>query len=192
MKTKPDTNTAEERPLLSKKQIEQLYRSYRLPFMGYIKKHYRLADDVSQDVFHDSFIVMISNIKAGKFKKQDASLFTYLLGIAKKLVLRRLHKPSQQRLPADWACNQLSDREWTRALDEACRLMAEDDTVCTRILYKFYWEGCSLAEIADEMGYKSADVVKSKKSTCLRRFSFELGNRLRTLEISFRIKHKKH
>ena len=27
-----------ERPLLSKKQIEQLYRSYRLPFMGYIKK----------------------------------------------------------------------------------------------------------------------------------------------------------
>lgn len=168
--------------------VEQLYILYRVQFMGYLRKRYQLAEDVASDIYHDSFLLMVDNIRTGKYRKQDASLLTYLLGIGKNLVLKRFQKEDELPLVAEWLSELLPDADWKYAQEEAYRLVNEGDSVCNRILQFFYWNRLSMAEIAERLGYQSADVAKSKKNSCLRRFSFELKRRLESMDIFYKLK----
>lgn len=168
-------------------QTGRLYEIYKAQFVGYMQKRYQLEEDSALDIYHDSFLVLMDNVRTGKYQKRDASLLTYLVGIGRNLVLRKFRKEDELPLISEWIRELLPDSDWKQALDTAYRLVDEDDSVCNRILKLFYWERKSMEEIADSLGYRSADVAKSKKSSCMRRFSFELRRRLGELGIYFRL-----
>lgn len=174
--------------ILSKDGIEELYRLYRVRFMGYMQKRYQLGEEEISDIYHDSFLLMIDNIRTGKYQQQDASLFTYLLGIGKNRVLKKFQKETERPLVAGWLSELLPDTDWKNALEEASRLVNEGESVCNQILQLFYWKRLSMSEIADRMGYQSASVAKSKKNSCMRRFSFELKRRLEGMGIYYKLK----
>lgn len=174
--------------ILSEEGIERLYVLYRARFMGYVQKRYQLEEETISDIYHDSFLLMIDNIRTGKYQQQNASLFTYLLGIGKNLVLKKLHKKTERVLVVEWLSELLPDSDWKSALEEASRLVNEGASVCNQILQLFYWERLSMDEIAERMGYQSADVAKSKKNSCMRRFSFELKRRLERMGIYYKLK----
>lgn len=174
--------------IFSEKSMEQLYTLYRGQFIGYIQKRYQLEEEMASDIYHDSFLLMMDNIRTGKYRKQDASLLTYLLGIGKNLVLKKLQKKNERPLVAGWISELLPDTDWKSALEEAGRLIGEGETVCNQILQLFYWERLSMSDIAERLGYHSADVVKSKKNSCMRRFTFELKRRLESRGIYYKLK----
>lgn len=174
--------------MIREEGVEQLYAHYRPLFIGYIRKRYQLEEEVASDIYHDSFLLMMDNIRTGKYQQQDASLLTYLLGIGKHLVLKRFQKEDKLPLVAEWVSELLPDTDWKYAQEEAYRLVSEDDSVCNRILRFFYWDRLSMAEIAERLEYQSADVAKSKKNSCLRRFSFELKRRLEGKDIFYKLK----
>lgn len=174
--------------IFSEKSMEQLYTLYRGQFIGYIQKRYQLEEEMASDIYHDSFLLMMDNIRTGKYRKQDASLLTYLLGIGKNLVLKKLQKKNERPLVAGWVSELLPDTDWKSALEEAGRLIGEGETVCNQILQLFYWEKLSMSDIAERLGYQSAEVAKSKKNSCMRRFSFELKRRLESRGIYYKLK----
>lgn len=174
--------------IFSEKSMEQLYTLYRGRFIGYLQKRYQLEEEMVSDIYHDSFLLMMDNIRTGKYRKQDASLLTYLLGIGKNLVLKKLQKKNERPLVAGWISELLPDTDWKSALEEAGRLVSECDTVCNQILQLFYWEKLSMSDIAERLGYQSAEVAKSKKNSCMRRFSFELKRRLESKGIYYKLK----
>lgn len=174
--------------IFSEKSMEQLYTLYRGQFIGYIQKRYQLEEEMASDIYHDSFLLMMDNIRTGKYRKQDASLLTYLLGIGKNLVLKKLQKKNERPLVAGWISELLPDTDWKSALEEAGRLIGEGETVCNHILQLFYWEKLSMSDIAERLGYQSAEVAKSKKNSCMRRFSFELKRRLESRGIYYKLK----
>lgn len=174
--------------IFSEKSMEQLYTLYRGQFIGYIQKRYQLEEEMASDIYHDSFLLMMDNIRTGKYRKQDASLLTYLLGIGKNLVLKKLQKKNERPLVAGWISELLPDTDWKSALEEAGRLIGEGETVCNQILQLFYWEKLSMSDIAERLGYQSAKVAKSKKNSCMRRFSFELKRRLESKGIYYKLK----
>ncbi len=174
--------------IFSEKSMEQLYTLYRGQFIGYIQKRYQLEEEMASDIYHDSFLLMMDNIRTGKYRKQDASLLTYLLGIGKNLVLKKLQKKNERPLVAGWISELLPDTDWKSALEEAGRLIGEGETVCNQILQLFYWEKLSMSDIAERLGYQSAEVAKSKKNSCMRRFSFELKRRLESRGIYYKLK----
>ena len=174
--------------MIREEGVEQLYAHYRPLFIGYIRKRYQLEEEVVSDIYHDSFLLMMDNIRTGKYQQQDASLLTYLLGIGKHLVLKRFQKEDKLPLVAEWVSELLPDTDWKYAQEEAYRLVSEDDSVCNRILRFFYWDRLSMAEIAERLEYQSAEVAKSKKNSCLRRFSFELKRRLEGKDIFYKLK----
>lgn len=174
--------------MIREEGVEQLYAHYRPLFIGYIRKRYQLEEEVASDIYHDSFLLMMDNIRTGKYQQQDASLLTYLLGIGKHLVLKRFQKEDKLPLVAEWVSELLPDTDWKYAQEEAYRLVSEDDSVCNRILRFFYWDRLSMAEIAERLEYQSAEVAKSKKNSCLRRFSFELKRRLEGKDIFYKLK----
>lgn len=185
---KQNLDSPSSEDIIREEGVEQLYILYRAQFMGYIRKRYQLAEDVASDIYHDSFLLMIDNVRTGKYRKQDASLLTYLLGIGKNLVLKRFQKEDELPLVAEWVSELLPDADWRYAQEEAYRLVNEGDSVCNRILQFFYWNRLSMTEIAERLGYQSADVAKSKKNSCLRRFSFELKRRLESMDIFYKLK----
>lgn len=174
--------------MIREEGVEQLYAHYRPLFIGYIRKRYQLEEEVASDIYHDSFLLMMDNIRTGKYQQQDASLLTYLLGIGKHLVLKRFQKEDKLPLVAEWVSELLPDTDWKYAQEEAYRLVSENDSVCNRILRFFYWDRLSMAEIAERLEYQSAEVAKSKKNSCLRRFSFELKRRLEGKDIFYKLK----
>ncbi len=174
--------------IFSEKSMEQLYTLYRGQFIGYLQKRYQLEEEMASDIYHDSFLLMMDNIRTGKYQKQDASLLTYLLGIGKNLVLKKLKKKNERPLVAGWISELLPDTDWKSALEEAGRLIGEGETVCNQILQLFYWEKLSMSDIAERLGYQSAEVAKSKKNSCMRRFSFELKRRLESRGIYYKLK----
>ena len=174
--------------IFSEKSMEQLYTLYRGQFIGYLQKRYQLEEEMASDIYHDSFLLMMDNIRTGKYQKQDASLLTYLLGIGKNLVLKKLKKKNERPLVAGWISELLPDTDWKSALEEAGRLIGEGETVCNQILQLFYWEKLSMSDIAERVGYQSAEVAKSKKNSCMRRFSFELKRRLESRGIYYKLK----
>ena len=174
--------------IFSEKSMEQLYTLYRGQFIGYLQKRYQLEEEMASDIYHDSFLLMMDNIRTGKYQKQDASLLTYLLGIGKNLVLKKLKKKNERPLVAGWISEFLPDTDWKSALEEAGRLIGEGETVCNQILQLFYWEKLSMSDIAERLGYQSAEVAKSKKNSCMRRFSFELKRRLESRGIYYKLK----
>ena len=174
--------------IFSEKSMEQLYTLYRGQFIGYLQKRYQLEEEMASDIYHDSCLLMMDNIRTGKYQKQDASLLTYLLGIGKNLVLKKLKKKNERPLVAGWISELLPDTDWKSALEEAGRLIGEGETVCNQILQLFYWEKLSMSDIAERLGYQSAEVAKSKKNSCMRRFSFELKRRLESRGIYYKLK----
>ena len=185
-KRNPDSSSPKD--VIREEGVSQLYTHYRSLFIGYIRKRYQLEEEVASDIYHDSFLLMMDNIRTGKYQQQDASLLTYLLGIGKHLVLKRFQKEDKLPLVAEWVSELLPDADWRYAQEEAYRLVNEGDSVCNRILRFFYWDRLSMAEIAERLEYQSAEVAKSKKNSCLRRFSFELKRRLEGKDIFYKLK----
>ena len=57
--------------MIREEGVEQLYAHYRPLFIGYIRKRYQLEEEVASDIYHDSFLLMMDNIRTGKYQQQD-------------------------------------------------------------------------------------------------------------------------
>ena len=60
----------------------------------------------------------------------------------------------------------MDEDERFRKLDEVWDKLKDVDRM---ILECYYWEGCKMEEIAQRIGYKSGDSVKSRKNKVLRK-----------------------
>ncbi|MCC6281887.1 MAG: sigma-70 family RNA polymerase sigma factor [Saprospiraceae bacterium] len=122
-----------------------------------------------EDLFQNAFLLMMHNIQEGRLTELTGTLCTYLFGVGKNLIrafLRRHRRtdwlgentppesPGNVQVAADISLmsRQTSDNLWkdVEALGEPGR----------SLLILTYKEGLSAQEIADVMGYASAEVVR--------------------------------
>lgn len=176
--------------LFKDREAAKLYELYKLKFIGYISDRYGIQSDDAMDIYHDSFLQMVRNIEEGKYRKMEASLFTYLIGIGRNLTLKRIENSRESAGLYKWMDEIISDADWGRALDEACRIVSDADTACNKVLQLFYWHRANMGQIAQAMGYQSASVAKNKKMSCMRRFAAELKKRLTAMGIYYKLKNE--
>ena len=142
----------------------------------------RTADADIEDIFQDSCIVLMQKVKEGKFAiTGENSVFKFLvkIGINNACNFIRKHRPLTSKEEVTVTLNlhddnqdvELSVDEQQKAQDEFLdRAFDSLPDTCKAIFKKFYWERKSMDEIADTIGYNTADSVKSKKSNCMKRF----------------------
>jgi RNA polymerase sigma factor (sigma-70 family) len=180
-----------------------IYRNMKSGFISALKGIFvneRFSDDDMEDIFQDSSMVLMRNIKNGSYNvREGSSLFSYFVEIGKLTTFsflrkNRPHKPAKDNeteagpgsiiqwipqrgdkllrfepgkdylpLETEEEKQKLQDEFLERAFDSL------PDT-CKAIFKKFYWERKSMEEIADIIGYNTADSVKSKKSNCMKKF----------------------
>lgn len=152
-------------------EITRVYDAYRADFIRFANRYAVASEDVL-DVYQDAIIVLFEHARLGKLEGLKSSVKTYLFGVGKYMLLKRLKKSGTQPFTDDRILD-MPDEVYDETLHQervgAIQLgLAHLGEQCRKILRLFYYEGKSLDEIQAMMGYTNKDVLKSQKSRCLK------------------------
>ena len=153
------------------KALVLLYESNRKMISAFIARNNGTHDDY-EDMLQEALVVLWERVRAGRFE-YSSKLSTFLFGTVKNIWLRRLAK-AKREIPTDLQSDDQADpigsvldtmieNEETEAVRNALEKIGEQ---CKKLLLLFYWEECSMEEIAGKMGFANAETVKSKKYQC--------------------------
>ncbi len=126
-----------------------------------------------EETTNDALIICIDNICSGKYR-QDASLGTYIVGIAKKCalnVLRKNKRKSQLDTPGEEEEMALSPEDLllTRERNQDLRAALDElGSPCNELLL-LWANDYSYREILDIMDYANENSAKVQKFKCLKR-----------------------
>ena len=158
----------------SQKLITDLYNACKPKFTGFIHHSFPVIDKTTiMEIYHDSFLEMYNDVRAGRLTELTSSVDTYLCGIGKKMALKHLRKRRNLRetefiddLP-DEIEDVFEEEEWNRIQEIALQLLSAMDAYCKEILTLYYLQQKNMREIAVAMNYKNEDSAKSRKSSCM-------------------------
>jgi RNA polymerase sigma-70 factor (ECF subfamily) len=156
--------------------LVEFYQNYRKEFISWSFKKFGASEADALDCFQDAVIVFYRNVVDGKISNLTSSEKTYLFGIGKNLLLRKLKK-DQRSMHVDFENNGLDNlneievselfQGYTMENKIADILKTMRDP-CKSILRYFYFRGFTMEEIAEEMSYKNAQTVKAQKVRCIK------------------------
>ena len=166
--------------------FNNLYKRCRSPFYGYIRKTFHKSNDYVADLFQDSCLALWNNIQNERLTpdKLTCSLVTYINCIGKYTLMARDRRFKE--LVSDQTRSIYTSIYDEESLgNEIERDEVIYDTVskmgepCSSLLDKFYWEKLSCEEIAEKMGYKNSDTVKTQKYKCMQKIKVSLTEELK-------------
>jgi RNA polymerase sigma factor (sigma-70 family) len=168
--------------------IEEFYGALRPKFMNWLKGTYRIGrQEDAGEIYQRSFTVLYMNAKKGKLDAIEATVETYLFGIAKFVVLEwQREEASFSQKSADDSISEKEIADFQQIFEDA---QVDDSMVrkmqhglsqlggaCQKILKLFYWNSYSMEAIAREAGYKNESVAKKKKYNCLQKLKTLMRN----------------
>ena len=154
-----------------------LYQSCLPKFLRWAKESSRLQEDDLRDIFQNAVIIMMLNLESGRLTQLVGTLCTYVFGISKNLIQAFRRKHGRTDLPGDLLVEKPGEQEASseeRLIQEQEkeRLWSSVNALgdpCRSIIHLTYVEGMTGQEIADVLGYASADVVRQLRKRCLDR-----------------------
>lgn len=158
-------------------RLREVYESYRQPFISWSMSRYRCDQDEAVEVYQDVILAFYENVMNGKIDTLSSKLQTYLFGIGKFLLLKRFNRNSRHsqmddssqkiEIPADQVPGFALEREErSNRLLSAIRQLGDN---CRELLIHIYYHKLSGELVADRLGYKNPDVVKSQKARCMKK-----------------------
>lgn len=155
--------------------INHLYEELRTPFIQWLCQHFNALEHEAIDIFQDVIIIFYKNITSGKIDSLNSSIKTYLFAIGKHIWLKRFRKKqntsSIEDLPnvryEGWDLSLIKDIETEDQrirLQEALQQLGND---CRKLLVLAFFHNYSSEALQHEFGFKTADVVRTKKYRCM-------------------------
>ena len=158
------------------KTIQDIYLEHRRGCINWISSKYDIWPEDARDIFQSAVVVLYENVIADKIRNKEANLRSYLIGICNNLSYAWLRREKKygRSLPmpilVDYMYSELSDQKDRLDQFKVCiKCMENLGSPCKEILTKFYFEGQSMEDIRNEMGYKNVQTVKSQKYKCMQR-----------------------
>jgi len=172
------------------KPLYDLYRLYRNDFIRWGVNNYSCSESEAKDVFQEVIIRFYQNVVSGKLRVLTSDVKTYLWAIGKYQFLN-LIKINQRTVtfssyslintetPTDLSMeNAEEEKHNSEMVKQHLSLLDEKSR---RILEMYYLEGKDMNTIAQEIGYKNADVAKKKKYEVMKKLASLLKGKLRML-----------
>lgn len=155
--------------------VRELYERYYFTIKMSILNMGGNEEDCS-DIFQESVLVLIELIRTGKYRG-ESELKSYLNGIAKNLWLReiRTRKRRNDREQRYESGNDgithdvhygIFTKEVSQTLNEVFNGIGQ---TCKKILRGFYFDNLSMKELMQQFDYESEQVLRNKKSLCMKK-----------------------
>ncbi|MEM6523123.1 MAG: sigma-70 family RNA polymerase sigma factor [Bacteroidota bacterium] len=161
--------------------VVKLYDLYRSEFIHWCMNNYSTDQAGAADLFQDTVIILYQNIRNHVLQELNSSLKTYLFSIGKNLALKKLRK--ETRMVVNEKVLELNATHINYDVFEesdkkrvVAKLMDDLGEPCRSILNLFYFHRFTMDAIAERLGYKNENVVKSQKLRCfntLRKLALE-------------------
>lgn len=152
-----------------------LYTNCRPKFVGWGRENARLDGHDLADIFQNAVLIAVLNIESGRLTELVGTLCTYVFGICKNLIQAFQRKRGRTALPGEDLMpiphdvdlgveNQIIKSQENENLWNKVDNLGEP---ARSLLILTYQEGMTSQEIADVMGYKSAEVVRQLRKRAL-------------------------
>jgi RNA polymerase sigma factor (sigma-70 family) len=154
--------------------IKTIYRSYFDSLGWYVMNNNGNRQD-AEDIFQEVVVSFIDLVQKNKFRG-ESSIKTFLFALNRHAWLNELKKrgrtlkreekyqKGQDLIEANVA-DIMIDRE---ERGQIVYLLEQLGDTCKKILLLFYYENLSITEILDNLHYENEQVVRNKKSKCLK------------------------
>lgn len=153
--------------------LKKIYLDNKLSFFK-IANQYQLPEDVVLDIYQDSMVALIENVRKDKIDDLQSSINTYFISIGKFMVYNYLKSVNKIRLEdidtieVNKYDNFTTDEDALNSKEVALKKAYETlGNQCKQILNLFYFENKKLDEIQTILKYENKDVLKSQKSRCI-------------------------
>lgn len=152
-----------------------LYRSH----FSYLQ-HYTLnnggSEDDAADIFQDVMVSFVHIVQQEKFRG-ESSIRTFLYTLNRNLWLNELKRRGRalrretnyQVLNSDVEQGVQQSLEYRQSAKKLMEVMEQLGESCKSILTQFYYEQRSMKEIVTTLHYENEQVVRNKKSKCLKK-----------------------
>ena len=164
------------------KALEYVYKEYRNPCVSWLQSQFHLEQSEALDIFQESVITCLDNIRLNKVTDAEASLKSYLYGIARLKALQEVRK-SKKRTEGELTYNRTLEERDAGSEDPILdkyallkNLINEMGDPCKTLLDLFYYHRLNLESIKSKMNYATANTVKTKKYKCIKRLQSSFYN----------------
>ncbi|MFN8117914.1 MAG: sigma-70 family RNA polymerase sigma factor [Bacteroidia bacterium] len=160
--------------------LVELYKRYRNEFLTWSFKSYTLTNEDAKDIFQECIIVFYNNVKSGQLTGFTSDVKTYLFAIGKFKIINFLKKQQRSVTFSDFDLlkvdepinNEMLDKEENEFIKATVKkYLNEQCEDCKKVLELYYFKDLDMKTIAEEMGYKNADVAKKKKYECFKKLA---------------------
>jgi DNA-directed RNA polymerase specialized sigma24 family protein len=150
---------------MATQQEDPIVSLYRESFPDFARMVRRMGGTLEQakDSFHDALVIYLEKEKAGKLHLHSSPK-AYLLGTAKICWLHTLNERSGP-LPAGFELAEPEDPDTEEREQSLLDSLLRSGKKCMELLKAFYYDHCSMQEIAGRFGFigrRSAIVQKYK------------------------------
>ncbi|THH40703.1 RNA polymerase sigma factor [Neolewinella litorea] len=156
--------------------IHVIYRKYREPCVRFLLGRVIPPEETNRhelavELFTESLIILVENVRSGRLTVLTARLDTYLNAVARNLY----RKMKRRKREICWEPDELpeplvepvSEAEAEEIRREVHQKMRELGPRCRQLLAYFYFLHLDWATIAELLGYKNAASAKTNKSKCM-------------------------
>lgn len=153
-----------------KKTIEEMYDKIYPTIRRYVLKNSGREAD-AEDMFQEALVVLYRKLKEGELAL-SCSLATYIYSISRNIWLDRLRR-AQRQAPLN-----VDEVEFVELNEDVLQTIHENErnlifqkhfntlaVQCQKVL-KLFFEGSSMKEISEELGYKNEEYARKKKYLC--------------------------
>ncbi len=141
------------------------------------KKYYRMmtkivisnsgSEQEAKDIYQDALIVFWQKVMSGNLVL-TSKISTYLYSICLNLWRKELDRKSRiSGEEKDTPVYMDFEREERKKIINQC--INELGDTCNKILTYFYFDGMSMTDIAERLGFANTDTAKTKKYKCKKR-----------------------
>ncbi len=162
--------------------FKELYDYYLDDFLRWASQIYALDRDEILDSYQEAISVLYMNAYSGKLQNLNVSLKTYLYAIGKNHIHNKIKKNKNlalhEQIQDDWQEGQDFISEEIELDENVYRLRKVLENIgepCKTIIELTFLQNLTNKSIANYLNYKSPDVLKTKKSRCLKIVKQKMG-----------------
>ena len=145
------------------KALEYLYKKY-YKMMTKIVLSNSGSEDEAKDIYQDALVVFWQKATSGNLvltSKMSTYIYSICLNLWRKELDRKKRFANEEKDSSVYGNEDKIERE--KIINECIQQLGE---TCKKVLMYYYFDGLSMQDIADKLGFANTNTAKTKKYKC--------------------------